>query len=122
MGAFILAIYVALFAVAIVFGVIWSFYTAFELAKFASYTYFDNATFRFNATGPSLIGLWFGNVLIIIFTIGIAAPFTVQRTIKYFIDRLEIDGWVDIGKIEQSRAPVSSHGEGLLDAFDIDGI
>jgi uncharacterized membrane protein YjgN (DUF898 family) len=92
------------------------------MVKFASYTYFDNATFRFNATGPSLIGLWLVNLLILIFSLGIAAPFTVQRTVKYFIDRLEVDGWVDIGRIEQSRAPVSSHGEGLLDAFDIDAI
>ncbi len=120
--AFILAIYGVIIVLAIIFGVIWSFYTAFELASFASYTYFDNATFRFNATGPSLIKLWLGNLLIIIFTLGIAAPFTVQRTIRYFVDRLEVDGWVDIGKIEQSRAAVDSHGEGLLDAFDIDGI
>ncbi len=118
----VLAIYGAFFVFAIVFGIIWSFYTAFELAQFARYTYFDNATFRFNATAPSLIGLWLGNILIIIFSLGIAAPFTVQRTIRYFVDRLDVDGWVDIGKIEQSRAAVSSHGEGLLDAFDIDGI
>jgi len=118
----IFAVYGAMFVLAIIFGVIWSFYTAFELAQFARYTYFDSATFRFNATGPSLIGLWLGNILIIIFSLGIAAPFTVQRTIRYFVDRLDVDGWVDIGKIEQSRATVSSHGEGLLDAFDIDGI
>jgi len=118
----ILAVYGALFVLVIVFAIIWSFYTAFEMARFASYTYFDNATFRFNATGPSLMALWFGNMLMLIFTLGIAAPFVVQRTIKYFIDRLEIDGWVDVDQIVQSTAPVDSRGEGLLDAFDIDAI
>lgn len=122
MISMIFAVYGIIFVLAIVYGIIWSFYTAYEMAKFASYTYFDNATFRFNATGASLIALWFGNVLIIIFSLGIAAPFTVQRTIKYFVERLEVDGWVDIGKIEQSRATMLKHGEGLLDAFDIDGI
>lgn len=116
------AVYGGIFVISVVFGIIWSFYTAYEMAKFASYTYFDNATFRFNATGPSLIGLWLGNLLIMIFTLGIAAPYTVQRTIRYFVDRLDVDGWVDISKIEQSRAKMDSRGEGLLDAFDIDGI
>ncbi len=118
----ILVIYGTMFVLAIIFGVIWSFYTAYEMARFASYTYFDNAKFNFNATGASLIGLWFGNMLIIILTLGIAAPFTVQRTIKYFVDRLDVEGWVDIGKIEQSQARMDTRGEGLLDAFDIDGI
>ncbi|HFC05091.1 MAG TPA: DUF898 domain-containing protein, partial [Rhizobiales bacterium] len=120
--AIVFAIYGSILVAAIIFGVVWSFYTAYEMAKFAAYTSFDNAEFRFNATGPSIIGLWLGNMLLLIFTLGIAGPFTVQRTIKYFIDRLEVHGWVDIGKIEQSRAPVAAYGEGLLDAFDIDAL
>jgi len=118
----ILGIYAAVFLLAMVFAIIWSFYTAYEMARFASYTYFDNATFRFDATGPSLIMLWVVNILIVIFSLGIATPFTVQRTIRYFIDRLDVDGWVDIGQIQQSQARVDSRGEGLLDAFDIDAI
>ena len=118
----ILGVYGALFLLALVFAIIWSFYTAYEMAKFASYTYFDNATFRFNATGPSLIMLWVVNIFIVIISLGIAIPFTVQRTIRYFIDRLDVDGWVNIGQIQQSQARIDPRGEGLLDAFDIDGI
>ena len=119
---YVLGLYAALGVIVALFGVIWSFYKARELAIFAQYTSFDNASFRFNATGWSLVGLWLGNFLLIIFTLGIAAPFTVQRLIKYFTNRLEVDGWVDIGKIFQSTQKLDPRGEGLLDAFDIDGI
>jgi len=122
MFKFIGLVYGGLIIVGIVFAMIWSFYSAFEMAKYASYTYFDNATFQFNATGPSLIGLMLGNLLIIIFSVGIASPFTVQRTIRYFVDRLDVQGTVDIGKIQQSTARMDTHGEGLLDAFDMDAI
>jgi len=121
MMALVASIYGTMFIVAIFFAVIWAFYTAFEMARHASYTFFDNATFRFNATGGSLIMLWLGNLLIMIFSLGIAEPFTVQRTFRYFIDRLDVDGWVDIGQIQQSQARVDKRGEGLLDAFDLDG-
>lgn len=118
----VLAIYGGIFVVAIVMGIIWTFYTSLELALFAKYTTFDNAGFKLNTSTGSLIALWVGNLLIMIFTLGIAAPYTVQRLVRYFADRLEVSGWVDIGKIEQSRAKVDSTGEGLLDAFDLDGI
>ena len=68
------------------------------------------------------MALWFGNILLVIFTLGIAVPFTVQRTVKYFVDRLEVDGWINVDQIVQSTAPVDSRGEGLMDAFDIDAI
>lgn len=118
----VLAIYGGIFVIALVLGLIWTFYTSLELSLFAKYTTFDNAGFKLNTSTLSLIGLWLGNILLIIFTLGIAGPFTVQRLVRYFIDRLEVTGWVDVGKIEQSRAAVDSTGEGLLDAFDLDGI
>lgn len=118
----LIAVYGGLALFAIVFGVIWSFYTAKELAVFASYTTFDNAAFKLNATAFSLIGLWLGNLLLIIFTLGIATPLTVQRTFKYIVDRLEVHGWIDMTRIVQSSQTPDKVGEGLLDAFDIDGI
>ncbi len=120
--AFILTIFVVIGVFSAIFGVIWSFYKAREMVLFAQYTSFDNAHFRLNATGWSLVGLWFGNLLLVIFTLGIAAPFTVQRMVKYFVDRLEVVGWVNVGQIMQSQQALESRGEGLMDAFDIDGI
>lgn len=118
----IFSVYGGIAIFAAVFGIIWSFYTAKELAVFASYTTFDNASFKLNATAFSLVGLWLGNILLIIFTLGIATPLTVQRTFKYIVDRLEVHGWIDMAKIVQSSQAMDKTGEGLLDAFDIDGI
>ncbi|MFZ5671329.1 MAG: YjgN family protein [Pseudomonadota bacterium] len=116
----------AFFAGFFVFGafyaMIWAFYTAREMAIFASYTTLDLARFRLDATGTSLIALIVGNLLLVIFTLGIATPFAQQRLVRYFCDRITVDGIVDIDKIMQSREAVGRTGEGLADAFDVGGI
>lgn len=104
------------------YPLIWAFYNARELALFASYTMIDQARFRLDATTGSLMLLSLGNVLLWIFTLGIAAPFIQQRTVRYLCDRMTVEGTVDIGRIMQSPAPVSKTGEGLADAFDVGGL
>ncbi len=99
---------------------IWSFYTARELNVFAQYTRFSGADFEFNATAWSLITLWLGNMALIIFTLGIAQPFVEQRVMRYFVERLNVNGALDIAAIEQSRARLDKRGEGLIDALDLD--
>ncbi len=122
-GFVILAGLLAMFlAFSVIYPVIWAFYTARELSVFASYTLIDRARFRLNATAGSIIALTIGNLLLWIFTLGIAAPFIQQRLIRYLCDRLEADGEVDVDRILQSRAPLYKTGEGLADALDIGGI
>jgi uncharacterized membrane protein YjgN (DUF898 family) len=84
------------------------------------YTTFDAASFSLSASTLSLIGLYVGNILIFIFTLGIGQPFIAQRTIRYFIDRLRSEGTVDWTAIRQSSAAMDKRGEGLADAFDVD--
>ena len=88
---------------------------------FAAYTGIDAARFRLTATALSLAALWLGNLLILLFTIGIGMPFILQRNVRYLCDRLTVDGRVDVESIRQSRQPLAKRGEGLADAFDIDG-
>ena len=99
---------------------IWSFYTARELNIFAQYTRFSAATFDFHATAWSLITLWLGNMALIIFTLGIAQPFVEQRIMRYFVERLSVNGAIDFTSIQQSRARLDKRGEGLIDALDLD--
>ncbi len=101
-------------------SIIWSFYTARELNLFAQYTRFPGARFEFNATPWSLITLWLGNMALIIFTLGIAQPFVEQRIMRYFVDRLTIEGAVDFSAVGQSQAAIDRRGEGLIDALDLD--
>lgn len=99
---------------------IWSFYTARELNVFAQYTRYSGASFEFNATAWSLITLWLGNMALIIFTLGIAQPFVEQRVMRYFVDRLSVNGVIDFASIQQSKAQLDKRGEGLIDALDLD--
>ncbi len=99
---------------------IWSFYTAKELNVFAQYTRFSGASFEFHATAWSLITLWLGNMALIIFTLGIAQPFVEQRIMRYFVERLSVNGEIDFAAIQQSKAELDRRGEGLIDALDLD--
>lgn len=99
---------------------IWAFYTARELNIFAQYTRFSGAGFEFNATAWSLITLWLGNMALIILTLGIAQPFVEQRVMRYFVERLRVNGSVDFAAIQQSKAELDRRGEGLIDALDLD--
>jgi uncharacterized membrane protein YjgN (DUF898 family) len=120
-GSLIVGVLIAGVGIYLIYGIVWTLYQAREMNAFAAYTGFDRARFRLNATAPSLIGLWIGNVLIFIFTLSIASPLILQRNIRYFCDRLTVDGMVDIESIRQSSELISKRGEGLADAFDIDG-
>ena len=106
----------------IVYPMIWALYTARELKLFASFTSIDKARFQLDATSGSLILLSLGNLFLWIFTLGIAAPFIQQRTVRYLCDRMTVEGTVDVDRIMQSLAPVTRTGEGLADAFDVGGI
>jgi uncharacterized membrane protein YjgN (DUF898 family) len=121
----IVAIVYSAFAVLIaawfIQSLVWALYAAREMNVFANYTTIDRARFKFDATAPSLVWLWVGNLLLIIFTLGIAIPFAQQRLVRYLCDRVSIEGTVNIASILQSRESLGRTGEGLADAFDIGG-
>jgi uncharacterized membrane protein YjgN (DUF898 family) len=120
--------YLALAGVALFFlfmliiPMLWAIYTAKELRTFANYTRFDGVPFILNATTGSVIRLTIINLLLIVFTLGIAWPFVQQRTVKFAVDRLKLDGLVDVDRIRQSSARMDTRGEGLADAFDVGGL
>jgi uncharacterized membrane protein YjgN (DUF898 family) len=101
---------------------LWAVYVAKELRTFADYTRFDGVPFRMDVSAWSVIRLAVVNVLLIILTLGIAWPFVQQRIFKFAIDRLKLEGLIDIDRIKQSTVAKESRGEGLADAFDIGGI
>lgn len=118
-GTLVIGFYVAIF---VLYPIIWAIYKARELAVFANYTGIDQARFSLDASALSLIGLTIGNLLLWIFTLGIATPYVQQRLVRYLCDRMRVEGTVDVDRILQSKAPLSTMGEGLADAFDVGGI
>jgi uncharacterized membrane protein YjgN (DUF898 family) len=115
---FILA-FLGFLAIMLFIPMLWALYAAKEMRCFADYTRFDGAQFRLNATAGSIIWLTFINLLLLLVTLGIAWPFITQRSVRYFIDRLSLEGAIDIDRISQSMATLPTRGEGLADAFEI---
>lgn len=107
-------------AFVLLFAVLRAFYVAGEMNHFAQCTTFENVRFEMRATSWSLIGLAIGNFLILIFTLGIGAPFVQQRLVRYFCNRMTPVGSLDVASIQQSQAEVDRRGEGLAEVFDID--
>ncbi len=106
----------------LIIPMLWAIYSAKEMRTFATYTRFDGVPFTINATAGSIIRLTVVNLLLIIFTLGIAWPYVQQRIVKFVVDRLKLDGLIDIDRIRQSSAKLDSRGEGLADAFDVGGL
>ncbi len=99
-----------------------AWYQARQLRYMASCTRYEDLRFSFDATGPSLIWLYFGNLLIMIVTLSFGVAFTQMRRFRYFCDRLEIHGEADFDAIRQSSEKRDRIGEGLADAFDMGAI
>ena len=78
------------------------------------------AELRFSSevTAWRYISLWFGNILIVVLTLGIGFPVAVHRSIRFFVDRVTIHGEVDVDRLQQSSLERPKFGEGLLEAFD----
>ena len=106
----------------LIIPMLWAVYTAKELRTFSGYTRFDGAQFKINASAGGVIWLAVINILILIFTLGIGWPYINQRTVRFVIDRLELEGAIDIDRIAQSMALMDKRGEGLADAFDVGGL
>jgi uncharacterized membrane protein YjgN (DUF898 family) len=117
-----LAILVLFLLSMLIIPMLWAIYSAKEMRTFATYTRFDGVPFTLNATAGSIIRLTVINLLLIIFTLGIAWPFVQQRVVKFVVDRLKLEGLIDIDRIQQSSAKMDTRGEGLADAFDVGGL
>lgn len=116
------AFVIFLLLTALIIPMLWAVYIAKELRTFADYTRFDGVPFKLDATAGSVIWLAFINLVILIFTLGIGWPYVNQRTVKFVIDRLSLEGLVDVDRIRQSQVPLDKRGEGLADAFDVGGL
>jgi uncharacterized membrane protein YjgN (DUF898 family) len=118
----IIGFFVFLVLFSLLIPMLWAVYTAKELRTFANYTRFDGAQFHLDATAGSVIWLTIVNILILIFTLGIGWPFINQRVVRFVVDRLRLEGAIDIDRIRQSQAARPKRGEGLADAFDVGGL
>lgn len=81
-----------------------------------------NLSFAFEATTGEWVKLLLGDVLLVVGTLFVGSIFLQYRHWKFFITHLEARGEILLDELTQSTTPIGSHGEGMLDAFDIGAI
>ncbi len=74
--------------------------------------------FRSDITAGGLIGLYVGNMLIVVFTLGLGLPVALHRSLRFFTGRYGIVGHLDPDRLTQTTLDRPRTGEGLLEAFD----
>lgn len=80
---------------------------------------YQNMQFNFHITPMALLKFSIVNTLILIFTLGLGAPFIMQRWTRLLCEKLSFTGQLNFTKIEQSPESGPEFGEGLVEAFDI---
>ncbi|MBD3762488.1 YjgN family protein [Rhizorhabdus sp.] len=107
-----MAVYLAMGVIAIVY------YAAFLREAIGALT-LNRIGFEFTARTIDWIKLLFGNIGLVIVTLGVGAIFLGYRNWSFFIRHLEAIGEVELAALTQSTTSQPSQGEGLLDAFDV---
>lgn len=117
-GRFIAAygLFLLVFIAAGTFAFCW--YAAAFFRVVASGLTFADLSFRSTMGPGDYLRLWLGNILILLVTLGFGLPIVIHRSLRFFADRLEIIGNVDVERLRQNTLPKPRTGEGLLETFD----
>ncbi len=60
------------------------------------------------------------NLLLIVFTVGIAFPWTIVRTMKFFTDNIVLEGEMSLDELQQSQSDFSNAtGDDITDILDL---
>ncbi|RDC61262.1 Inner membrane protein YjgN [Alteripontixanthobacter maritimus] len=78
--------------------------------------------FHFNASTMDWFKLLIGDILLVVFTLGIGAIFLTYRHWKFFMIHMDASGEIVLDELTQSTTRTAGHGEGLLDSFDMGAI
>jgi uncharacterized membrane protein YjgN (DUF898 family) len=82
-----------------------------------------NESVRFNSTvtGGGFFKLAFGNIFLIIFTLGFGYAWAATRTMKFIFDNIELEGNIDLDSIHQTEENFKdATGEDISDFLDMD--
>lgn len=75
------------------------------------------------ATGGGFFKLMMGNLLIVVFTLGLGYAWAVTRTMTFVAENIEMTGDIDVDAIQQTEDNYKdATGEDMTDFFDIDFI
>jgi len=81
----------------------------------------DSIKAKSTVTGGGLLGLTLGNLLIIVFTLGLGFAWVEIRTNKYYTENIKLSGDIDLDSLQQTEdVYTDATGEDAVDFFDID--
>ncbi len=84
-----------------------------------SHTSFATARFRSTVTAGRLYGLYLGDIVRLVPTLGLALPWVVVRHLRFRCANLVVEGPLDLAAIQQEAQAASPVGEGLGDFFGV---
>jgi uncharacterized membrane protein YjgN (DUF898 family) len=82
--------------------------------------YAGDYRFKSDVTGLDLLKLNAGNVVLIVFTLGLAFPVVIQRNMRFFAEHNFVGGDLRTDRIKQAAEQQAGVGEGLDDILDMD--
>jgi uncharacterized membrane protein YjgN (DUF898 family)/tetratricopeptide (TPR) repeat protein len=101
-------------------GIGWLWWSALRDRYNWAYTLFAGARCRCTVTAWKLFRLWTGNVLLLVLTLTLAAPWVIVRTMRFWTENVELVGDVDLAAINQDARTTSAVGEGFADFLGFD--
>lgn len=101
-------------------GISWLWYMAARRRYYWDHTTLGDARFRCTVKGGELFGLYLTNALLLLFTGGLAFSWVQVRTARFRLDRVFLEGPIDLAQIQQEAQSASAAGEELAGFFDLD--
>jgi len=88
----------------------------------ADETKLGNLEFGFDATTLQWLGLFLGNLLLAVVTLGFGLTYWGYRNWAFMVRHLHVYGTVDLADMTQSTTHAPREAEGFADAFDVGAI
>jgi len=121
-GLAVLGIIVLVYASFLPFLSMFLWYRGKAYNHFVSSTRFLNHDVTSAITGGGFVWLTIGNILLMLFTVGLAAPIVYRRYLNFVERNVGLSGDGDFSALMQGEHEKPGTGEGLADAFDVGAI
>ncbi len=93
-------------------------FTAAYFRHITGHTQFGALQFSSRVTALAVLSITFGNILILVFTLGLGMPIVIHRNLRFMAANLLGSGMPDMAEIGASTQPTSRFGEGMFQALD----
>lgn len=118
-------IFLAVFGILLLYALVLILIVAYTKSRITNLvlnnTSLDHIQFTSNQRMRDLLGLYLTNGLLLMFTGGLAMPWTQIRSARYYLEHLAIQGEADLDKfVGEKKESAKALGEELADMFDVD--